>query len=76
MLRTLLVASVCLLTVPAFAQKYTAQLSAAQEVPPKDSKATGTATVTLNGDTATYEVTYSGLTGPATAGHIHGPAEP
>jgi hypothetical protein len=55
---------------------FTAKLTAASEVPPKDSKGTGTATVML--DTATkkitYDVTYSGLTGPATMAHIHGPA--
>jgi len=42
------------------------------------SKGHGTVTATL--DTATnkftYHVTYSGLTGPATAAHFHGPADP
>ena len=77
MLRTLLIASACLLSVPAFAQKYTAQLSGTQEVPPPaDATGTGTATVTLEGDKITYEVDYKGLSGPATAAHIHGPAEP
>src|SRR5580693_9142583 len=55
---------------------YTATLSGASEVPPNDSKGTGTVTATY--DTATkkftYTVTYSGLTGPATAAHFHGPA--
>lgn len=56
---------------------YTATLSPAEEVPPAaDSKGTGTAEVRLNTRTneLTWKVTYSGLTGPATAGHIHGPA--
>lgn len=75
MLRTLLIASACLLTVPAFAEKYTAQLTGAQEVPPTGSAGTGMATVTLDGDKISYEVDYKGLTGPATAGHIHGPAD-
>ncbi len=76
MFRTLLIAGACLLSVPAFAQKYTAQLSGGEEVPPhSDATGTGMATVTLNGDTITYEVDYKGLSGPATAGHIHGPAE-
>jgi hypothetical protein len=52
-------------------------LSAQQEVPPNDSKATGTADVTY--DTAsknlTWTVTFSGLTGDATAAHFHAPAE-
>src|SRR5580704_17976147 len=55
-----------------------ANLAAATEVPPNDSAGTGTVTVTF--DTATkklnWEGTYSGLTGPATAGHFHGPADP
>ena len=74
--RILLVAGLCMLAAPAFAQKYTAQLSGQQEVPPNQSKGTGSATATLNGDKLTYEVDYKGLTGPATAAHIHGPAEP
>ncbi|HTW51450.1 MAG TPA: CHRD domain-containing protein [Stellaceae bacterium] len=48
-------------------------LSNAAEVPPTTGSGSGTATVTL--DTATkaitYNVTYSGLSGPAAAAHIH-----
>ena len=58
--------------------RFRAMLSGTQEVPPNDTKGTGTATATL--DTATkeftYTVNYSGLTGPATAAHFHGPAAP
>jgi hypothetical protein len=58
--------------------KFHATLTGAAEVPPTTSTGTGDATVSL--DTATheitYDVTYKGLTGDATAGHIHGPAEP
>ena len=36
---------------------------------------TGTATATLNGNTLEYTVEYTGLSGPATAAHFHGPAE-
>jgi hypothetical protein len=71
----------CLAIVsPALAETVTlkANLAAAAEVPPNDSKATGAATVTF--DTAskklTWQGTYSGLSGAATAGHFHGPAEP
>jgi CHRD domain len=55
---------------------YTATLMGSSEVPPNDTKGTGT--VTASYDTTskkfTYTVTYSGLTGPATAAHFHGPA--
>jgi hypothetical protein len=55
---------------------FKADLKGASEVPPTDSPATGTAQVDV--DTATKEVKwtvqYSGLTGDATAAHIHGPA--
>jgi hypothetical protein len=58
--------------------RYTATLNGPSESPATDSKGTGTVTATL--DTATkafdYNVTYSGLTGPATAAHFHGPAAP
>jgi len=59
-------------------QTYVATLTPGEEVPPAtESQGRGTAEVTI--DLKTYEVTYkvswSGLTGPATAGHIHGPAE-
>lgn len=56
---------------------YDATLSGAQEVPPATTAATGVAEVQLNTNTNTlkWKVTYSGLTGPATGGHIHGPAD-
>jgi hypothetical protein len=57
-------------------ENYTATLNGATEVPPNDSKGTGTVTATY--DTAskkfTYSITYQGLSGPATAAHFHGPA--
>jgi hypothetical protein len=57
-------------------EKFTAALSGPMEVPATDSKGTGTVTATL--DTVTkmfdYNVTYSGLSGAATAAHFHGPA--
>ncbi len=57
-------------------ETYRATLSGAQEVPPVSSPGTGNAEVMVNTATMamTYRVTYSGLSGPATAGHIHGPA--
>ena len=53
-----------------------ASLSAAQEVPPVNSPATGALEASLDKNTNVlkWRITYSGLTGPATAGHFHGPA--
>ena len=51
-------------------------LSAANEVPPNSSAGTGTAKVDLDGNVLKWTVTYSGMTGPVTAGHFHGPAMP
>ncbi len=57
---------------------FKASLSSTAEVPPKVSDGKGATTATL--DTATKTLTYSedytGLSGPATAAHFHGPAEP
>ena len=57
-------------------QTYKAALTAAAEVPPNASKGTGALTSTY--DTATkklvWTVTFTGLSGPATAAHFHGPA--
>ena len=57
-------------------QIFETTMAASQEVPPNTSTATGAAEVMFNENTnkLTWKVTYSGLTGPATAGHIHGPA--
>jgi len=67
------------LSGPAFAEKMTMKvnLTSAAEVPPNTSSGKGAADVGY--DTATkmltWKVTYSGLTGPATMAHFHGPAE-
>jgi hypothetical protein len=65
---------------PALAEetKYMAMLTAADEVPPTDSAGTGTANLTWNSDTKTlsWSIEFSGLTGAASAAHIHGPADP
>jgi hypothetical protein len=57
---------------------FKADLSSASEVPPVTSTGKGTATASLDtaSKTLSWTVTYSGLSGPATAGHIHGPAAP
>lgn len=55
---------------------YDTTLSAANEVPANPSYGAGTVEATWKQSTMTlsYKVTYSGLTGPATAAHFHGPA--
>lgn len=62
---------------PASAEKLKATLDAKSEVPATTSSGTGTAD--LDYDAASkklsWTVTYSGLSGPATAAHFHGPAE-
>ena len=59
-------------TVTPVAITYKASLNGANERPnPNTSAATGTATYTLTGNSLSYIVTVSGLTGPATASHIH-----
>src|SRR5215472_18500582 len=57
---------------------FKADLSGASEVPPVNTAGKGTATAGLDTTTKTltWTVNYSGLSGPATAGHIHGPAAP
>lgn len=57
---------------------FTSSLSAAAEVPPNTSPATGTLTASLNKVTnmLTWRLMYSGLTGQATMAHLHGPAMP
>ena len=56
--------------------KFTTDLKGATEVPPTDSAATGTAEVSVDTEakTVTWTVKVDGLTGDATAAHIHGPA--
>ena len=66
-------------SVPAFAESvsYKADLKGATEVPPNETKGTGSVDATY--DTAskklTWTINYSGLSGPATAAHFHSPAE-
>ena len=53
-----------------------ASLSGISEVPPVPTQGMGEAEVWLNKQTNVlkWKVTYSGLSGPATMGHFHGPA--
>jgi hypothetical protein len=61
---------------PAFADKMKATLDGKSEVPPNTSAATGTADIDFDAASKklSWKLTYSGLTGPATAAHFHGPA--
>ena len=62
---------------PAYAEQFKATLSGKSEVPPTTSAGTGSAALDYDAASKklTWKVTYSGLSGPATAAHFHGPAE-
>jgi Cu/Zn superoxide dismutase len=73
-----LAASVTLLaawSVPAPATRqnitYNADMNAAKATPPSTEKGTGRATFKLDGHMIHYTITVDGLSGPATAAHIH-----
>ena len=57
---------------------FTAKLDGASETPPRVTDGKGTAQVTLDTQSKvlSWKVEYSGLTGPATMAHFHGPAAP
>lgn len=65
-------------TVPSQAApvSFKATLTGAQQVPPVQTDATGTADLTYDPATRliTWSVIYNGLSGPATMAHFHGPA--
>lgn len=60
------------------AETYEAALNGAQEVPPVATSATGHAELVFHPHTrmVRWKITHSGLSGPVTAAHIHGPAGP
>ena len=77
--RVSMVLTAGLLTVmPAIAETvtYRAEVNASTEVPPNDSKGSGTvaATYDTSSKRLSWTITYTGLTGPATVAHFHGPA--
>ena len=68
---------------PAFAEKMKATLDGKSEVPPNTSAGKGSAEIDYDAATKklSWKVTYSGLSGsglsgPATVAHFHGPADP
>ena len=71
-------AAICSVAAHAETVKFHATMTGATEVPPKTTDGKGTVEASLDTTTKmlTYDVTYSGLTGPATMGHLHGPADP
>ena len=76
MLATLALGAAVAFAGPAFADKMKATLDGKAEVPANASAGKGSAD--LDYDAATkklsWKLTYSGLSGPATAAHFHGPA--
>jgi hypothetical protein len=77
MLATLTLSAALAFAGPAFAEKMKATLDGKAEVPPNASAATGTADIDYDpaSKKLSWKVTYTGLSGPATAAHFHGPAE-
>jgi hypothetical protein len=57
--------------------KFKADMNGASEVPPTTTSGKGTVTASYDPATKmlTWEGNFSGLSGPATAAHFHGPAE-
>src|SRR5580700_9975573 len=55
---------------------FTVPLTGDQQVPPVQTSGSGTANLTYDSATrvVTWNITFSGLTGPATMAHFHGPA--
>ena len=79
MLSALAVSTAFLIASPAMAEtmKFKATLDGSQQSPPVTTKGKGTATLTFDTTSKklSWNVKYSGLSGPAVAAHIHGPAD-
>ena len=75
-LATLAIGAAVAFAGPAFADKMKATLDGKAEVPPNTSAGKGTADIDYDAATKklSWKLTYSGLSGPATAAHFHGPA--
>jgi len=74
----LLWAATLVFVIPSYAEtiKFKADLKASNEIPPNESKGTGSVALTFDEGTKTlsWKGTYSDLTGAPTAAHFHGPA--
>jgi CHRD domain len=77
MLATLALGAAVAFAGPAFADKMKATLDSKSQVPPNTSAGKGTAEIDYDAASKklSWKLTYSGLSGPATAAHFHGPAE-
>ncbi|MDX8453853.1 CHRD domain-containing protein [Mesorhizobium sp. VK9D] len=79
MLSALAVSTAFLVASPVMAEtmKFKATLDGSQQNPPVTTKGKGTATLTFDTTSKklSWNVKYSGLSGPAVAAHIHGPAD-
>ena len=77
MFSTLLLGAAIAFAGPACAEKFKATLDGKSEVPANTSAGTGSADIDYDAASKklSWKVTYSGLTGPATAAHFHGPAD-
>ena len=75
-LATLAIGAAVIFAGPAFADKMKATLDGKSEVPPNTSAGTGTADIDYDpaSKKLSWKLTYSGLSGPVTAAHFHGPA--
>ena len=62
--------------IAAVSTSMSANLSGANEVPPTNTNGNGAASASLDKQTLmlSYVVTYTGLSGPVTGAHFHGPA--
>ena len=67
----IILAGTLLLSVSAQGAVFQAALNGLQEVPANASTASGFVTVTLLGDLLTVDLSFTGLTNIASAGHIH-----
>src|SRR5580765_6653205 len=76
MLATIALGAAVAFAGPAFADKMKAALDGKAEVPPNTSAATGTADIDYDpaSKKLSWKLNYTGLSGPATAAHFHGPA--
>src|SRR6202012_4124878 len=74
---TLALGATVVLAGPAFAEKMKATLDGKTEVPANTSAGKGTADIDYDAASKklSWKLSYSGLSGPATAAHFHGPAE-
>jgi hypothetical protein len=77
MLAAVALGSIVAVAGPAFADKLKATLDGKSEVPANTTEGSGTADIDYDAASKklSWKLIYSGLTGPATAAHFHGPAE-